>query len=71
LSAAPVTAGRGGGVTPHGDNPDVGAGFFAIDIAEAALTYVGDPADHLVIETWHAGRGHARRRRHDPTEEPA
>jgi hypothetical protein len=39
-------------------------------LAKVALTYVGDPADHLVIESWHAGRGHACRRRDDPTEEP-
>lgn len=40
-----------------------GAGFFRIDIAEVALTYVGEPADHLVIESWHAGRGYRRRTR--------
>ena len=37
-----------------------GAGYFRIDIREVTLTYVGTPADHLVIETWHPDRGHQR-----------
>ncbi len=40
-----------------------GSGTFTVDIKEATLTYVGDPGDHLVIETWHEGRGHRRRTR--------
>ena len=40
-----------------------GDGHFRLDITEVVLTYVGDPADHLVIESWHAGRGHRRRTR--------
>lgn len=44
--------------------PDGGAtedsGYFRIDIREVTLTYVGEPADHLVIETWHLDRGHRR-----------
>ncbi|GID25781.1 pyridoxamine 5'-phosphate oxidase [Paractinoplanes brasiliensis] len=43
---------------PHGE-----AGLFRIDIHEVVLTYVGVPADHLVIESWHTGRGHTRRTR--------
>lgn len=39
-----------------------GDGFRA-DIAEVALTKVGTPADHLVIESWHPGRGYERRAR--------
>jgi len=45
------------------DSPHVDAGFFRIDITEVVLTYVGTPADHLVIESWHAGRGYQRRTR--------
>jgi len=45
------------------DNPHPGARFFRIDITEVTLTYVGTPADHLVIESWHAGRGWRRRTR--------
>ena len=33
---------------------------FRVDITEVVLTYVGTPADHLVIETWHPGRGWQR-----------
>ena len=36
---------------------------FRIDLTEVVLTRVGDPPDHLVIETWHPGRGLERRRR--------
>jgi hypothetical protein len=46
------------------DNPHVGAGFFRVDVREVTLTYVtGDPPDLLVIESWHPGRGWARRTR--------
>lgn len=45
------------------DNPNAGAGFFRIDVTEVALTYVGKPADHLVIESWHPDRGYRRRTR--------
>jgi hypothetical protein len=48
---------------PPTDNPYVGAGFFKLDIAEAVLTYVGMPADHLVIESWHPDHGWQRRTR--------
>jgi len=48
---------------PPPDNPHEDAGFFRLDITEAVLTYVGTPADHLVIESWHPGRGWQRRTR--------
>ena len=38
-------------------------GAFRLDITEVVLVYVGDPADHLVIETWHPDRGLARLKR--------
>jgi hypothetical protein len=41
-----------------------GATLFRMDITEAALTYVGTPADHLVIESWHQGRGWRRELRY-------
>ena len=57
-------AGRAVEVPPEPGNPHDGAGFFKIDITEVALTYLGgDPPDHLVIESWHPGRGHERRKR--------
>ena len=45
---------------PEG-NPYGDAGYYRVDIREVSLTYVGDPADHLVIESWHADRGWQRR----------
>jgi hypothetical protein len=46
------------------DNTIEGAGFFRIDLAEVVLTYLGEPADHLIVESWHPGRGVERRKRH-------
>jgi Pyridoxamine 5'-phosphate oxidase len=37
--------------------------LFRADIAELVVVRLGDPADHLVIESWHAGRGVTRRER--------
>ena len=37
--------------------------LFRADITELAVVRLGEPADHLVIETWHAGRGIRRRQR--------
>ena len=31
--------------------------LFSVDIEEAVLIRIGDPADHLVIETWREGQG--------------
>jgi hypothetical protein len=45
------------------DTPHENAGFFRLDIREAVLTYLGDPPDHLVIESWHDGRGFRRQTR--------
>jgi hypothetical protein len=47
---------------PAGD-PDRGGRSFTLDISEVVLTYVGVPVDHLVIESWHPGRGWQRRTR--------
>lgn len=55
-------AGRVVQIDPSGHDPRQGAGF-RVDISEVVLTYVGIPADHLVIESWHSGRGHQRRTR--------
>ncbi len=30
---------------------------FHVDIAEVVLITIGEPSDHLLIETWHEGRG--------------
>ena len=56
-------AGRAVEIPPPGDDQMADAGFFRVDITEVVLTYVGEPADHLVIETWHEGRVYRRRTR--------
>ena len=48
--------------TSKGNAPS-GGHRFRIDILEMVLTRVGDPADHLVIESWHPDRGLETRRR--------
>ena len=36
---------------------------FVVDLAEVVLTTVGTPPDHLLIESWHPGRGLTRHER--------
>jgi hypothetical protein len=50
-------------IRPPVDTPHTDARFFELDITELVLTYVGTPADHLVIESWHPARGWERRTR--------
>ena len=50
-------------IEPPAGTPYEGARFFRLDITEVVLTYVGTPADHLVIESWHHDRGWERRTR--------
>jgi len=45
------------------DGGEESSPLFRIDITEVVLTRVGEPADHLVIEFWHPGRGLETRRR--------
>jgi hypothetical protein len=33
---------------------------FRLDVTEVVLTRIGDPPDHLVVDSWHEGRGTAR-----------
>lgn len=44
---------------PTGD----GTHRFWIDVTEVVLTRLGEPADHLVVESWHPGRGYRSRER--------
>jgi Pyridoxamine 5'-phosphate oxidase len=37
--------------------------LFRADITELVVVALGDPADHLVIEHWHEGRGYERMER--------
>jgi hypothetical protein len=45
------------------ESPPGEAHLFRADITELVITGLGDPPDHLVIESWHAGRGVSRRER--------
>ena len=55
-------AGRVEEVTDGPDN-DRRSHLFRCDITELVVVRLGEPADHLVIESWHAGRGVTRLRR--------
>lgn len=55
-------AGRAVEVTAPADE-DEPAHRFQVDITEVVLTRVGRPADHLLIESWHEGRGLERTER--------
>jgi hypothetical protein len=37
--------------------------LFRADVAELVVVRLGDPPDHIVIESWHVGRGARRRER--------
>ena len=37
---------------------------FRCDVRELVVVYMGDPRDHIVIESWHEGRGVSRRKRY-------
>jgi Pyridoxamine 5'-phosphate oxidase len=45
------------------ESPPGEAHLFRADIEELVVTGIGDPRDHLVIESWHDGRGVTRRKR--------
>jgi hypothetical protein len=48
---------------PNRESGNPPAHWFRIDIREIVLTRVGDPPDHLVIESWHPDRGLDRQTR--------
>jgi hypothetical protein len=48
---------------PDPERPGEPSNLFRIDIKEVVLVKVGKPADHLVVESWHEGRGLGRRKR--------
>ena len=45
-------------------DPDDESHRFLVDIREVVLTKVGNPPDHLVIESWHPDRGRRSRQRY-------
>ena len=52
-------AGRAEEVT----EPGASSHRFRLDIAELVVTSIGEPRDHIVIESWHEGRGLSRKER--------
>jgi hypothetical protein len=40
-----------------GEAPGGRSHLFRCDVTELVVVRLGDPADHLVIESWHQGRG--------------
>ncbi|PRY31151.1 pyridoxamine 5'-phosphate oxidase family protein [Pseudosporangium ferrugineum] len=50
-------------IPPPEEHAGDGSGHFRVDIREVSVTYVGDPADHLVIESWDEKHGYRRRTR--------
>jgi hypothetical protein len=61
LSDAKI-AGRAVEVAEPGDAGEA-AHRFKVDVIEVVLIRVGRPSDHLVIESWHEGRGLERKER--------
>jgi Pyridoxamine 5'-phosphate oxidase len=43
--------------------PEAESHLFRLDISELVVVQLGDPPDHIVIESWHEGRGVERRER--------
>ena len=37
--------------------------LFRCDVSELSVVRLGDPADHLLIQSWHEGRGLSELRR--------
>jgi hypothetical protein len=48
---------------PGEEAPPGPSHLFRADIHEVVVVRLGDPPDHLVIESWHEGRGSRRRER--------
>jgi pyridoxamine 5'-phosphate oxidase-like protein len=46
-----------------GETPPGPFHLFRCDVAELVVVRLGEPADHLVIESWHEGRGLSRVKR--------
>ncbi|HZJ26186.1 MAG TPA: pyridoxamine 5'-phosphate oxidase family protein [Acidimicrobiia bacterium] len=55
---AEVFPSEGGEQGPPGDPH-----LFRVEVTEVVLVTIGDPADHLLIEAWHPGRGVQRTER--------
>lgn len=47
----------------HGVEPPEPFHLFRVDLTEVSLVRIGEPADHLVIESWSEAAGHRRAER--------
>ncbi len=45
------------------DAPPGPSHLFRADVTEVVVVRLGEPADHIVVESWHAGRGVTRQER--------
>jgi hypothetical protein len=54
---AEIAAFVGANEDATGQAPPEAFHLFRIDVEEIVLTRIGDPADHLLIESWRRGRG--------------
>ncbi len=45
------------------DTPGGQSHLFRLDVSELVVVRIGEPRDHLLIESWHEGRGVTSRRR--------
>jgi hypothetical protein len=54
-------AGRAIPTPPPAKDAQPDGNYFRLDITEVVLTYVAD--DHLVIESWHEGKGYRSHKR--------
>jgi hypothetical protein len=43
--------------TEDDEMPESDSHLFRVEVAEVVLVGIGDPPDHLVVETWREGRG--------------
>jgi Pyridoxamine 5'-phosphate oxidase len=49
--------------TINANSPPGESHLFRADVTEVSVVTIGEPRDHLVIESWHEGRGVTSRRR--------
>ncbi len=54
---------HGGDKPPESAEPPEPFHLFRIDISEASIVRIGDPPDHLVIESWSSAAGYRRTER--------
>ena len=54
---------HGGAESPENADPPEPFHLFRIDITEVSIVRIGDPPDHLVIESWSSAAGYRRTER--------